>query len=100
MVEALLLSLVTACVSFTISEAKLFAGLRAAAHRTNRWAGELISCGYCLSHWVTATLVAFCLPQLFPNQGPFGYVLTWLVITWLAAWQWALMCIAVKLAEK
>jgi hypothetical protein len=90
--EALLLSLVAACVSFTISETKLFAGLRAAAHRLNPWTGELISCGYCLSYWVTATLTGLFRPQLFPEQGPAGYVLTWLVITWMAAWQWAAMC--------
>jgi hypothetical protein len=98
--QALLLSLVTACVSFTLSEAVIFASMRAAAHRAKPWAGKLISCGYCTGHWVAATLTGFCRPQLFPEQGPAGYVLTWLAITWLAGAQWAAMCWLVSKAEE
>ena len=98
--EALLLSLVAACVSFTVSETTLFASLRAAACRFNHWTGELLACGYCVGHWVTATLIVLCRPQLFPAEGWVGYGLTWLVITWLAAWQWALMCALMRWIDK
>lgn len=100
MKEALLLSLVAACVSFTISETKLFEGLRAAACRANRWTGELLACGYCVGHWVTVTLIVLCRPQCFPEMGWFGYILTWWLIAWLSAWQWALMCALMRWIDK
>jgi hypothetical protein len=37
---------------------------------------------------------------LFPDQGWAGYILTWLVITWLAGAQWAAMCWLMDKAEE
>lgn len=98
--EALLLSLIVACVSFTVSEAVIFSGLRAALKKRNQRAGKLLSCGYCLSHWVAAVIVAFCRPQMFSEYGLWGYGMSWLAITWLAAWQWALLASVLKYLDK
>ena len=99
MKEVLLLSLVTASISFTVSEAKLFKPLREWVKRKIRW-GELLSCGYCLGHWVAFALVAIYRPRLFEMWWPLDYFLTALVIAWLSGIQWVLMCYVMEKAKK
>jgi hypothetical protein len=96
--EVVLLSLVTASVSFTISETKLFEPLR-------RWVkkihlGELLSCGYCLGHWVAFVLVSIYRPRLFDMWWPLDYFITALVIAWLSGVQWVIMCFIMDKAKK
>ena len=92
MIVVVTLSLVTASISFTVTETKLFLPLREWMNTRSALAGELFSCGYCFGHWVALGLVAMYRPRLFVAWWPFDYVLTALVIAWLAAFQWALMC--------
>jgi len=98
--QAVLLSFVTASVAFTISETKLFAPLREQAKKMSPFWGELASCGYCLGHWVAFGLVAIYRPKLFRAWWLLDYFLTALVIAWLAAFQWALMCWLMEKAGK
>ncbi len=49
-------------------------------------------CGSCLGHWVALGLVAIYRPRLFESGWLLDYVLTALVIAWLAAFQWAALC--------
>jgi hypothetical protein len=86
------LSVVTAAVSFTVTETKLFKGFREWLKRKNSFLGDLISCGYCFGHWVAFALVAVYKPKLFESWRPLDYFLTAIVIAWLAGIQWAAMC--------
>lgn len=86
------LSLVAASVSFTVTETKLFLPLREWMKVRNSFLGELFSCGYCFGHWIALALVAIYRPRLFTAWRPLDYFLTALVVAWLAAFQWALMC--------
>jgi len=100
MPQVALLSLVTASVAFTLSETGAFAGLREWLRRRHAWLGKLASCGYCLGHWIALGLVAVYRPRLFAAWWPLDYILTALVIAWLAAFQWIAMCWAMQKAGK
>jgi hypothetical protein len=86
------LSLVAASISFTVSESKLFLPLRGWAKKKLAYFGEFLSCGYCLGHWVAFGLVAIYQPRLFNLWWLLDYFLTALVIAWLSAFQWIVMC--------
>jgi hypothetical protein len=90
--QVLYLSLVTATVSFTVTEMKLFAPVREWAKARNSGLGELLSCGYCFGHWVAFAVTAVYRPRLFVFWWPADYFLTALVIAWLSAFQWVAMC--------
>ncbi len=92
MEEVIYLSLVTASISFTVTETKLFKPLREWVKRKKSIGGELLSCGYCFSHWVAFTFVAIYQPKLFEAWWLLDYFLTALVISWLSSAQWILMC--------
>ncbi len=57
-------------------------------------------CGYCLGHWAAFGLVAVYRPRLFEAWWLLDYVLTALVIAWLAAFQWAALCWLMEKAKK
>jgi len=86
------LSLVAASLSFTVTETKLFRPLREWAKGKNPFLGELLSCGYCFGHWIAFALVAIYQPRLFHSWWLLDYFCTAIVIAWLSAFMWALMC--------
>jgi len=90
--HVLWLALVTASVAFTLCETTLFGGLRGWAKVRSAREEKLASCGYCLGHWVAFGLVAIYRPRLFEAWWLLDYVLTALVVAWLAAFQWAALC--------
>ncbi|MCP4687849.1 MAG: DUF1360 domain-containing protein [Desulfobacterales bacterium] len=100
MENILYLSFVTASVSFTFSETSLFAPPRKWIRGKSSFIGKLISCGYCLGHWIAFVLVAIYRPRLFSTWPPLDYILTALVIAWLGAFQWAVMCWLIKKTGK
>jgi hypothetical protein len=53
----LLVSLAVTCIANTISREKIFAPLRDRLGGKDTWAGYLISCPYCLSHWLAFLFV-------------------------------------------
>ena len=80
-VDLVMLGLATATVSVTISQSKLFAPVRDKVSAGRPWLGELVSCPYCLGHWV-----AWCL-CVYNNwfTGMVFPVLLWPgLLTWLA----------------
>jgi len=86
-IKALLLSCVVASISFFISHTQLL-------EKTRKWLwghiaffGMLVDCCYCLGHWVAAALLVLLPARLFGIWGPADYVLTWLVVAWLAGLQ-------------
>ena len=100
MVQVVLLSLVTASVAFTLCETAAFAGLRDWVRGRSVWLGTLAGCGYCLGHCVAFGLVAIYRPRPFQAWWLLDYVLTALVIAWLAAFQWAALCWLMEKAGK
>lgn len=94
------LSVVTASVSFTVTETKLFLPLREWTKAGSPFFGDLLSCGYCFGHWVAFALVAVYQPRLFAGWWLLDYFLTALIIAWLSAFQWLLMCWLMAKVEK
>jgi len=92
MITAIYLSFVTASISFTVTETKLFNPLREWVKKRSVFLGELISCGYCFSIWMAFVLAVIYRPKLFESWWLLDYFLTAIVIAWLAAFQWVLMC--------
>lgn len=87
MVLALLLSLPTAWLAFTVSETALFAPFRGWAGHRSPWLGKLVGCGYCLSLWIAVALVALYQPRLFASGWPIDHLLTACLVAWLASFQ-------------
>jgi len=100
MEQVLYLSLVTATVSFTVTEMKLFAAVREWAKARSALLGELLCCGYCFGHWVAFAVTAIYRPRLFVCWWPLDYLLTALVIAWLSGFQWVAMCWLMERAGK
>lgn len=91
MKDVAMLSIVTASISFTVTETKLFMPVREWVKKRNAFLGELLSCGYCFSHWIAFALVAIYRTRLFESWWLLDYFLTALVIAWLSGIQWATM---------
>jgi hypothetical protein len=100
MEEAIYLSLITASISFAVTETKLFLPLRNWVKGKSAFMGELVSCGFCFGHWVAFALVAIYQPRLFQEWWLLDYLLTALVIAWLSGFQWAMMCWLMNRAGK
>jgi len=92
MKNVLYLSFVTASISFTITETKVFKPMREWVKGKNGIIGKLVSCGYCFAHWIAFSIVTIYQPKLFELWWLLDYFLTALVIAWFAAFQWGLMC--------
>lgn len=100
MLLIILLSFVTASVSFTVTETKIFAPFREWLGGKSGFLGSMFSCGYCLGHWIAFALTAIYQPSLFEAWWLLDYFLSGLVIAWLAAFQWIVMCWLMKLVGK
>ena len=100
MIQCFYLSLVTAGISFTITETKIFAAFRQWIKSRSVFFGDLFSCGYCLGHWIALILVILFKPNLFQTWWLLDYFFAVIVIAWLAGFQWALMCLVMKTAGK
>ena len=100
MEKVIYLSFVTASISFTVTEAKIFLPLREWVKGKSPLFGELISCGYCLGHWVAFAMVVIYRPKLFESWWLLDYFLTALAISWFSAFQWGLMCLLMNKVGK
>jgi len=97
---AIYLSFITASISFSVTETKLFKPLREWMKEKSTFFGELFSCGYCLGHWVAFALVAVYQPKIVAAWSPLDYFLTALLIAWFSGIQWVLMCWVMAKAGK
>lgn len=77
----LILAAATAAASVTIAWTRIFAWPRdwIVAHCWD-WLGHLVTCHYCIGHWVAAALVAVSMPW----HGVISYVVSWLAVTGVA----------------
>ncbi len=100
MLEVIYLSFVSASMSFTLTETKIFMPVREWVNRKNSFIGKLLSCGYCFGRWAAFVLVGIYRPKLFECWWLLDYFLTAIAVAWLAAFQWVLMCWLMEVAEK
>ena len=54
MIEIIQMGLVVGVISITITKGSIFGWLR---DRCSGWIGELLSCPYCMAHWVSLVMV-------------------------------------------
>ncbi len=92
MKTVLYLSFVTASISFTVTETKLFKPVREWLAGRNGFVGNLFSCGYCFGHWVAFGLTALYRPRLFEGWWLADFFFTAIVIAWFSGFQWAALC--------
>jgi hypothetical protein len=98
--QVAVLLLATAWISFTLSESALFAPARGWLAARSSWLGKLVNCGYCTGFWVAVALVSLCQPRVCEVWAPLDYLLSAIVVAWLAAFQWALLCWLMQRLEK
>ena len=83
------LSLVVMGLSHTIARERVFAPVRARLGGKETWLGYLVSCPYCVSHWIALVLV--------PITGtyPIDVVPRWSFVTGIVRWLLASVLVAV-----
>jgi len=78
--KVLAVSLVVMGLSHTIARERIFAPLRDRLGGPGTWLGYLISCSYCVSHWVAFIVVpltgAYAV-DVVPHWGPVSGILRW-----------------------
>lgn len=84
--------MVVASVSFFISHSQLMDKPRRWIYKSTCRSGnsffyELVTCPYCLGHWLTAALLIVFPMRLFGIFLPVDYLFTWIVISWAAGLQ-------------
>jgi hypothetical protein len=75
-------------LSHTIARERLFEGLRARLGGKETWFGYLVSCPYCVSHWVAFVLVPLTgvyAIDVVPSLGRAGGLLRWFLSSILVA---------------
>ena len=87
MTKAVLLSIVVASISFFVSHTQTLEKYRKQLWLHSAFFGMLIDCCYCLGHWIAVPLLIIFPMRLFDIFWPADYVLTWLVISWVAGLQ-------------
>jgi hypothetical protein len=81
-------SLVVMGLSHTIARERIFAPLRARLGGKETWLGYLVSCPYCVSHWIALVMVPITgtYPvDVVPRWGVVSGILRWLLATILVA---------------
>lgn len=63
-------------VSFTIARTKVSEPLRTWVAKKNTWLGNLITCPYCVSHWLSFAAVGIYRPYLVQQVQPFDFLVT------------------------
>lgn len=79
------LSLAVGAISLTISKSKVFKGLREDIGRKSSWAGGLIECPYCTSHWVSFLVAGAYLPRPFPTYKVVDWFISSMAMVTLAS---------------
>ena len=86
--QLLAVSLIVMGLSHTIARERICEPLRARLGGMETWLGYLVSCPYCVSHWIALVLVPITgtFPvNVVPRLGPVAGLLRWLLSTILVA---------------
>lgn len=89
--QIVIMSIVTATVSYTIAKAVIFEDFRHFLHAEAQvsvmgdFFHELFTCPYCLSHWIALILVAVYQPRIIDSGfGPLDFAMSIFVIVTLS----------------
>jgi len=83
--KAILLSVATGAISYFISKASILERPRDWLERHSKFMEYLLTCVYCLSHWIAAPLVIIYRVNLFSMWLPLDYFLTIMMVAWIAS---------------
>lgn len=91
----ILMSMIVACISWTISRSVLLQAPRELLKKKSKFFGRLIVCPYCVSHYVGAIIAFLAVSSgLYSFLYFYGFV-DWFILTillvWLAAFQHAIL---------
>jgi hypothetical protein len=56
-IQIFLAAMGVSVISMAVTMSELFKPFRGFVASKNKWAGQLVSCPYCFSHWVSAAVV-------------------------------------------
>lgn len=87
MTKVILLSMVVASISLFVTHTQLLEKQRKALWQKSDFIAGLLDCCYCLGHWIAVVVLVFFPVRLFGMFWPMDYILTWLVISWVAGFQ-------------
>jgi hypothetical protein len=96
----ILASLASGCISFTVSEANIFRPLRNKIKNTSKFLGELVSCGYCLGHWVCFSIEIIYRFNVFNRVPVLDEVLTAFIMVFGSAMTWLTINILCRISNK
>jgi len=94
------LSLMVSTTSMTIAKAKIFEKIREKIEKINFWLGKLISCPYCLSHWISLVFVAAYQPRIIYAYFFLDMAVSLFVIVELATFWSILVCVSMRLMDE
>lgn len=86
--QLLAVSLIVMGLSHTIARERICEPLRARLGGKETWLGYMVSCPYCVSHWIALALVPITgtfAVHVSPRLGPLAGVLRWLLSSILVA---------------
>lgn len=83
--QLVIVSLAVATVSLTMTRAIISKPLRTWLKSKNKWLGELFSCPYCFSHWVSFGAILVVRPTLTSTWYPVDLLISALAVTALAS---------------
>lgn len=79
------LALAVASASYTISKTKIAVPFRNWARARNAWLGDLVSCPYCVSHYLAAIAVLLYRPRVVNLLWVFDIGVAWLATITVSA---------------
>lgn len=80
------LALASGVVAVTITKTHIFLPIRVWLHDRNNWLYTLVTCFYCLGHWISAAAVVAFQPRILEGVALIPNLLvSWLVLTALTA---------------
>ena len=86
-IKAILLSMIVASISFFVAHSYLAGTARCWLLKRSKFFGLLVECPYCFGHWIAVVVLVLFPMRLFGVFWPLDFILTWLVISWMAGLQ-------------
>lgn len=83
--QFVVISLAVATVSLTMTRAVISKPFRTWLKSKNKWFGELFSCPYCFSHWVSFGAILAVRPTLTDSWYPVDLLISALAVTAIAS---------------
>lgn len=92
-ITCLVIALAAGGAAATITKAKIFFRFRMLVTRNTYWGGLLVSCPYCMSHWIVFAIIAAYRPRLVTSSlVPLDVIVTGFAIVTLATMTAAWIC--------